>query len=63
MDSAIIAGYFKDKRILITGPTGFLGKSKYPLKTTNLYIIFQDMLNYTNFILFVEGNISSVNVI
>jgi FlaA1/EpsC-like NDP-sugar epimerase len=29
MDAARIIGYFKDKTILVTGSTGFLGKSMY----------------------------------
>ena len=32
LDAEKIAGYFKGKTILITGATGFLGKSKYTIE-------------------------------
>jgi hypothetical protein len=33
LDAERIAGYFKGKSVLVTGATGFLGKSKYKYKS------------------------------
>jgi FlaA1/EpsC-like NDP-sugar epimerase len=33
LDAERIAGYFKGKSVLVTGATGFLGKSKYRYKS------------------------------